>query len=140
MKNYFSFISILIFFAIHAQAQEYPMHIPQGQSITLTASNFDLYVLSNNQFNRALADSKELPLVKMQVEDLKTTVKLYEEKEAELNKLKETLTKDRDFYKENWDNCSQNVEKMAKSYKRQKLIARVAVIAVPVAFVAGLLL
>jgi hypothetical protein len=142
MKNIFNLILILVLFAAQSMAQEqkYPVNIPQGQSQTLNATSFDLWVLSENQFNKALADSKELPLVKMQVEDLKSIVKLNEQKEAELVKLKETLTKDRDFYKQNWEDCSKNVEKMAKDYKRQKLIARVAVIAVPIAFVVGLII
>jgi len=142
MKNFFSLILILVLFAAHSMAQEqkYPINIPQGQSQTLNATGFDLWVLSDNQFNKALTDSKELPLVKMQVEDLKSIVKLNEQKEAELIQLKETLIKDRDFYKQNWEDCSKNVEKMAKDYKRQKLIARVAVIAVPIAFVVGLII
>ncbi|MCK5536370.1 MAG: hypothetical protein KAI79_06050 [Bacteroidales bacterium] len=140
MKKIIASIVLSFLFLNFISAQEYPKHIPQGQNETLNATESALWVLKESQFNRALSDSKELKLIKLQVEDLKKTINLHEEKETELVKLKETLTKDRDYYKEIWQTCSENTEKIGKAYKRQKIIARIAVIAVPVVFVIGLLL
>ncbi len=130
---------VLLAWSVLAQ-QSYPIHIPKGQSKTLQATDFDLWVLKDSQFNRALSDSKELKLIKEQVEELKKSIDLHEEKEKELQKLADTYKKDRDYYQTNWKKCDKDIQQVGSAYKRQKIIARVSLIAVPVAFIGGLLI
>ncbi len=141
MKKYH--IIILFFFVmvqVSTAQQSYPVHIPKGQSKTLSATDFDLWVLKDSQFNNALSDSKELKLVKIQVEELRKGISLHEEKEKELQNLANTYKKDRDYYQTNWQKCDKDIQDLGKGYKRQKLIARISMIAIPIAFIGGLIL
>ena len=135
------FIAVLSFLVLPIWAQQkYPVHIPQGQTKNLSAGEFDLWVLKDSQFNKALADSKELLLIKKEVIELKKSISLHEEKEQELQKLADTYKKDRDYYQNNWKKCNTDIQQVGKDYKKQKIIARISMIAVPIAFIGGLLI
>ena len=52
--------------------------------------------------------------------------------------LVETVKKDRDYYKKNWNTCEKDFTTMANKSKRKGLYMKLALVAIPVAFVAGL--
>lgn len=139
MKKIILLLSIIALAGYITAQTVYPVHIPRGQSKTLSADEFDLFVLKQSQFDNALADSKQLKLYKEEVSELKKTIDLYEEKTKELEGLKATIERDRDFYKENWQTCDTDLQKIGSNLKRQKLFTRIALISIPIAFGAGLL-
>jgi len=118
-------------------AQQYPIHIPKGETKSLISDDYDLWVLNDNQFTRALADSKELVLLKEELEEFKKMVSVYEEKEKVHSSIVETLEKDRNFYKKNWEIAETDIKKIGRDFKKQKLYKNIAFGLIPVAFVLG---
>lgn len=138
-KNLFFLIIVLsITAATNAHAQKYPMLIPSGTEQLISASADSLWILSNNQFNNALADSKELKIMKQELSTHQEISELYKKKSAQQDSLITTLEKDRNFYMNTWKTCDADLEKMVKTTKKQKTYTRIALVSIPVAFLVGL--
>lgn len=140
IMNKFKYILlVLVMFGItSAFAQEkYPIHVPKGETKSLKSDEFDLWVLNDNQFTRALSDSKELVLLREELKEFKNMVSVYETKEKAHASVVETLEKDRDFYKKNWEIAETDIKKIGSDYKKQKLYKNIAFGIIPVAFVLG---
>ncbi len=128
------------------KAQRYPIPVLPERNITIQSSagardlnsNQDtLWILKNSQFKNAIAKAKQLELAETQLERYKHNTKLYEQKSVEKDSLIATLTKDRDYYRNNLQECIQDVRQEAKRNKRKSLFTKIAIGGIPVAFLIG---
>ena len=139
-------ICLVLLWAAQAAAQSsgFPYKIPEGTSQTITAEGQALWVLKESQFDRAVADSKRLRIVEQTNTALRKQRDTLKTLAGEQRTLIDTLKADRDFYKENWEIAEQDIQVLAKQRDTEarwkKIFRMTAIIGIPVAFVAGLII
>ncbi len=146
-----SFVTLVLFLLIHnfAEAQVvFPHYVVNGDTIIhksgkkvlkIAAEQDTFWILKNSQYKNALIFAKKYKLSEEQIVEYKNQIELYKQKSSEQDKLVETLTKDRDFYRTQLTDCENDVTEFSKKCKKQKLLSRIAMIAIPVAFGLGIL-
>ncbi len=146
-----SFILVVVtLFAGTAAAQvKYPQPVTTGDTLIfksgkkshkIIADADTFWILKNSQYKNAIIAAKKNKLCEEQVIEYKNQTNLLNERSAEQDKLIETLKKDRDFYQAQLSDCESDVSEFAKKCKTQKLISRIAIVVIPVAFVLGFIL
>jgi hypothetical protein len=94
--------------------------------------------MKNSQLQNAIIKAKKLEVCEEENTEYRNEVNLHKQKESQQDSLIDILTKDRDYYMTNWKTCDQDIQKLGRMQKRQKLYTKLAVIAIPIAFVIGL--
>jgi hypothetical protein len=145
MRYFALFISFSILFCAQTIAQEeYPYRIENGESKIVKANQQDLWVLKENQFNNALSDSKQLDLIKKELGLKQQQYTVLEEQCEDKDSLISILTKDRDYYKNLYDQAHMDIEDLTKETKknirRQKIYKKATIFGIPAAFLLGLII
>lgn len=135
-------ITLLVFslIGLNISAQSYPIEIMPGNSKTINPGNDTLWVLKNSQLKKAIVAAKKLKIEEDISKELRTKISLIQERETEKDSLIAVYTKDRDYYMNNWKECSGDVDLLIKKCRRQKLFTRLSLVGVVGAFVAGFLI
>jgi Flp pilus assembly protein TadB len=97
-----------------------------------------LWVMKNSQLQNAIIKAKKLEVCEEEISEYKNQISLHKQKDAEQDSLIKILTKDRDYYMNTWNICEQDIQKLGRMQKRQKLYTKLALAGIPVAFVIGL--
>ncbi|PIE85973.1 MAG: hypothetical protein CSA05_02940 [Bacteroidia bacterium] len=122
----------------------YPYKIDKGIEKTVLDHETAVWLLKESQFDKALADSKKLGIVKKQVDELKEKIKTLETRSVEKDSLVVNLKKDRDHYMKIWKEADKNLLELGKMTKkeirRKKLYKTTTIIGIPVAFLLGVIL
>ncbi len=127
-------------------SQKYPIAIRPGDTLvviskntyTLPLKNDTLWVMKNSQLQNAIIKAKKLGICEEEVTEFQKQILLHKQKEAAQDSLNQILTKDRDYYMNTWNVCEQDIQKLGRMQKRQKLFTKLALAGIPVAFVIGL--
>lgn len=142
------FTLFFITFGTYAQVK-YPVPVrpvdtlvlitPRG-NYQLDAFNDTLWVFKNTQFQNALIKAKQLELCEEETNEYKNIVNLYKNQSVEKDSLIQVYVRDRDHYKENWEVCEDDFNKLILINKKNSLIKKLTIVAIPVAFVIGYLI
>ncbi len=137
--------SFILFFSlcsvVLSKAQtRYPIEVMPNQTKTLNPVSDTLWVLTNRQVKRAILDAKKLKLQLKISKELNDKMKLMQQKGITKDSLVVDLTKDRDFYMNNWNDCKKDVKTLIAKNKRQRLFTRLSFGGMVVAFIAGFLI
>lgn len=121
MTKYLLLLFIISIISLNGFTQEitYPYKIKKGEKQTFENKEFDVWILKESQFDRALADSKQLDISRNLVEELENKIKALEEKDIEKDGLIETLKKDRDHYMGIWKETDKDLTELAKITKKE---------------------
>lgn len=130
--------------AHQAAGQNYPVKIPEGSAREIRASEQDMWVLKESQFDSALAHSKRMKILEEQVQAMRVQIDSMKAKELEMTSLVDTLKHDRNFYKEKWKICEKDLQSMANKRSHESRIKKIFKITtfagIPLAFVGGLII
>jgi hypothetical protein len=146
MKKYFIFIIFLFVGFVFANAQKFPVPVLDGSTVKIqsdkgnrvfSVENDTLWIFNGNQFKNALAKAKELELAEEQIHKYNMQVEIYKQRSNEKDSLLSVVKKDRDYYKNNWTMCTEDIEKEIRKNKRKSLFNKLALAGIPVAFVIG---
>jgi hypothetical protein len=96
--------------------------------------------MKNSQLQNAIIKAKKLEICEDEISEYKKEIGLHIKKENAQDSLNDILTKDRDYYMNTWKTCDQDIQRLGNMHKRQKLMTKIAIGAIPVAFVLGLLI
>jgi len=118
---------LFLIIPLYVVAQQYPQEIMPGTSKTITATTDTLWILKNSQLKNAIIKAKELEIANQQIEELKKIIGKTDTKDTEKDSLIVDLKKDRDYYKDIWQKTDNNLNKVAKEYKCQKLYTKIAI-------------
>ena len=133
------FISFLIA-NISANAQLYPIEIRPGKTKTIESGIDTLWILKDSQVKKAIMAAKKLKIEEEISKELRKKISLIEEKDLIKDSLIIDLKKDRDFYMNNWKDCTNDVDLLITKCRRQKLYTRLSLAGVAVAFIGGFLI
>ncbi len=134
-----NFTLIIVFFALVAKSQNYPDTISVGASRTITAdqNTSTLWILKDSQYKNAVTKAKELKLANEQIKEMAARNELQNTKSKEKDSLISIITKDRDYYKKNWETTEEDLKTMIGKSNRQKMMTRLSLAGVVVAFIVG---
>ena len=118
-------------------SQSYPEVILPNSSKTIESQNDTLWILTDRQLNNALISKKKLIAEEEISKNLREKISLMEAKDKTKDSLTSILTKDRDFYMNNWKTCTGDIDVLLKQNRRQKWFARLGYAGIVVAFVVG---
>jgi len=142
MKLFFM-LSAIVILSLSAKAQ-YPVEILPGQHKSFSAGTDTLWVLSNGQFNKALASGKKLKLVEEEVKLFKDKESLFIKKSAKQDSLISIMTANRDNYEKKWNTCEADLATVGAGYETERRKKRIfkwlAIVGIPSAFIAGILI
>lgn len=125
---------------ISAFAQVYPIEIMPGETKTIESGIDTLWILKDSQVKKAIMAAKKLKIEEEITRELRKKVSLLGEKDLIKDSLIIDLKKDRDFYMNNWKECTNDVELLIAKSRRQKLYTRLSMAGIAVAFIAGFLI
>jgi hypothetical protein len=146
MKKYFLFTVLIFIVFAWANAQKFPVPVLDGSTIKiqsekgnrlLTVENDTFWIFKGTQFKNALAKAKELELAEEQIQKYNMQIEIYKQRSNEKDSLLSVVKKDRDYYKNNWTMCTEDIEKEIRKNKRKSLFNKLALAGIPVAFVIG---
>ena len=146
MKKYFIFIIFLFVAFVFTNAQKFPVPVLDGSTVKIqsdkgnrvfSVENDTLWIFNGNQFKNALAKAKELELAEEQIQKYNMQVEIYKQRSNEKDSLLSVVKKDRDYYKNNWTMCTEDIAKEIRKNKRKSLFNKLALVGLPVAFVVG---
>jgi hypothetical protein len=140
---------IILFFILQSTVfgQKYPIPVRPGETLTITGIKTNiilplkddtLWVMKNSQLQNAIIKAKKLEICEEQISEYKNQTALHKQKDQTQDSLLNIMTKDRDYYMNTWKTCDQDIQKLGRMQKRQKLYTKLAIIAIPVSFVIGL--
>jgi len=136
-----SFLTLIIFlYGFSLFSQKYPEVVLPGESKTVQPIADTLWILKDSQLKKAIISAKKLQIEEEISADLRKKVELMQEKDLVKDSLVIDYKKDRDYYMNNWKNCTNDVELLIKKQKRQKLYTRLSLVGVVIAFIAGILI
>ncbi len=121
-------------------AQKYPIVVMPGEQKIVQPINDTIWLLNDSQLRKAIIAAKKLKVEEEINAELHKKVSLLESKNLVKDSLVLDLKADRDFYKDKWNVCSQDVDILIQKNKRQKLYTKISLVGVAVAFIAGLLI
>ena len=133
-------LATFLFASISVQAQLYPIEIMPGETKTIESGNDTLWILKDSQVKKAILAAKTLKIEEEISKELRKKVSLFEEKDLVKDSLIVDLKKDRDFYINNWKDCTNDVDLLIAKCRRQKLYTRLSMAGIAVAFIAGFLI
>ena len=142
------FTLVLLFFALQILVfgQKYPLPVRPGDTLIVKAKKYHyvlpmkddtLWVMKNSQLQNAIIKAKKLEICEEEATEFKNELSLHKQKDLTQDSLMNILTKDRDYYMNNWKTCDQDIQKLGRMQKRQKLFTKLALIGIPIAFVIG---
>ncbi|MEA2043492.1 MAG: hypothetical protein U9N85_13205 [Bacteroidota bacterium] len=149
MKKAIVLIGLFLSIVYIAEAQRYPIPVLDNQKITITTDrgsktipvvNDTLWVFNGSQFKSALAKAKKLEHTEEQIKVYNMQLEIYKARDNEKDSLISLLKKDRDYYNNNWNTCTKDLEKQIRRCKRKSLYTKLAIAGIPVALVAGFFL
>ncbi len=123
--------------SISVTAQIYPIEIKPGETKKIESGNDTLWILKDSQVKKAILAAKRLKIEEEISMELRKKVSLFQEKDLIKDTLILDLKKDRDFYMNNWKDCTNDVDLLITKCRRQKLYTRLSLAGVAVAFIAG---
>jgi hypothetical protein len=140
------FLILIFLLPILVFGQKYPISVRPGDTLiiiskktyTLPLKDDTLWVMKNSQLQNAIIKAKKLEVCEEEISEYKNQISLHKQKDAEQDSLIKILTKDRDYYMNTWNICEQDIQKLGRMQKRQKLYTKLALAGIPVAFVIGL--
>jgi len=135
--------TLLLFFlilGITAAAQHYPEVILPNSSKTFESKEDTLWVLKNSQMDNAIIAAKSLAAEEEINDTLRSKISVMLKKDIEKDSLISIITRDRDFYMNNWKVCTADIDPLLRQNKRQKLFARLGYVGIVAAFIAGILI
>jgi len=138
MKMFKHILLVIILFSnIIVFAQTYPEVILPNSSKTIESNNDTLWILKESQLQKAIIAAKKLAIEEEISKELRNKISLMEKKELTKDSLNADITKDRDYYINNWKTCSSDIDLLLKKNRRQKLFTRLGYVGIVIAFVAG---
>jgi len=93
--------------------------------------------LKDSQYKNAVTKAKELKLANEQIKEMAARNELQNTKSKEKDSLISIITKDRDYYKKNWETTEEDLKTMIGKSNRQKMMTRLSLAGVVVAFIVG---
>ncbi len=141
-----SLFLVLLLIAGFIYGQKFPIPVKPGDTLVLKTvkGNYNFptktdtfWILKNSQLQNAISKARKLDLSEQEVLELKRKNSILKEVGIEKDSLVSVVKKDRDFYQEKWKVCETDFGVVARKAKRRRLFTRLAIIAIPVAFVAG---
>ncbi|MFN8258187.1 MAG: hypothetical protein U0W24_21040 [Bacteroidales bacterium] len=138
--NRIFYVLFLTIISAGSFAQTYPQEILPGESKTIEPGTDTLWILKDSQVKKAIASAKKLQIEEEISNELRNKIKLMEQKDLTKDSLINIYKTDRDFYMNNWKECSNDIDLLIKKQKRQKLYTRLSLVGVVVAFVTGFLI
>lgn len=148
----YKFFIFPFFFLLHfsqSNAQRFPVPVLPESHITIESSKGigtiksgqdTLWIFNGSQFKAALTKAKQLELAEEQILRYNLQAEIYKERNNEKDSLIAVLERDRDYYKNSFKMCTEDIEREVKRNKRKSLFNKFAVAGIPVAFVLGYLL
>ncbi len=134
-------VAFLLCSMLFAQAQnKYPVEIMPQQTKTFSPKTDTLWVLTNHQIKKAIANTKQLKLELAISEELKNKMSLMEKQNITKDSLVVDLKEDRDYYMNNFKDCKNDVKILIAKNKRQRLFTRLSLGGMVLAFIAGFLI
>jgi len=138
LKTLLIFVFIIYGFSVFSQS--YPEVILPGEIKTIETGSDTLWILKDSQLKKAIISAKKLQIEEEISTELKKKIDLLKEKDLVKDSLIVDYKKDRDFYMNNWKNCTNDVDLLIKKQKKQKLYTRLSLAGVIIAFIAGILI
>jgi len=136
----YSFVFIFLIIGLSLFAQTYPEVILPGSTKTIDPGSDTLWILKDSQVKKALISAKKLQVEEEISNELRNKISLMQEKDLVKDSLIVDYKKDRDYYLNNWKDCTNDVDLLIKKQKKQKLYTRLSLAGIVVAFVAGILI
>jgi len=121
-------------------AQKYPIVVMPGEQKLVQPKNDTIWLLNDRQLRKAIIAAKKLKIEEEINAELHKKVSLLESKDLVKDSLVLDLKADRNFYKDKWDVCSQDVDILIQKNKRQKNFTRISLAGVVAAFIVGILI
>ena len=121
-------------------AQKYPIVVFPGEQKLVQPTNDTIWLLNDRQLRKAIISAKKLKVEEEINAELHKKVSLLESKDLIKDSLVLDLKADRNFYKDKWDVCSQDIDILIRKNKRQKFYTKISLAGVVVAFIAGILI
>jgi len=121
-------------------AQKYPIVVMPGEQKLVQPKNDTIWLLNDRQLRKAIIAAKKLKIEEEINAELHKKVSLLESKDLVKDSLVLDLKADRNFYKDKWDVCSQDVGILIQKNKRQKNFTRISLAGVVAAFIVGILI
>ena len=125
MKKYYFILLTALLPLLTVGQTSYPYEILPGQSKTISAAQDTLWVLKHSQLQRALIAVKTNKLLNEEISVLKQKIETKSELTFETDSLVKLHQKDAEFYKNKWQESEQDIDKVVKKYKQQKLLKNI---------------
>jgi len=143
MRNkiiYYIVFLLFVFNSVSVFSQKYPQVILPGNVKTVENQKDTLWILKDSQLKKAIIAAKKLKVEEQITLELRKKISLMNEKDLVKDSLIIDYKKDRDFYKNNWEICSKDIDILIKKNKRQKIFTKLSLGGVVIAFVVGILI
>ena len=143
MEMKIKFFTLILFLGISTITfgQKTKFILP-GQTMSITSKNDTLCVIGIKNYKKAIIVSKQLKICNEKFKDQQKIIDTLKQIKTEQQVLIDTLKKDRDFYRNNWQKAEENLKLLADMNKNQSRYTRIAIIAgattTVVAFLAGI--
>ena len=146
MRLFFISLVFLLLASVETLAQKFPVPVLDGSIVrietdkgtrVLPVKQDTFWIFNASQFKNALAKANELEAAEEQIKKYNMQVEIYKERSKEKDSLISVLKDDRDYYKNNWTICTEDIEKEIQKNKRKSLFNKLALAGIPVAFVLG---
>jgi len=132
--------AVFLAFVQPVLAQKYPVVILPGEQKLVKPVTDTLWLLKDSQLKKAIISAKKLRIEEEINAELHKKVYVLESKDLIKDSLILDLKADRNFYKDKWDVCSQDIDILIQKNKKQKLYTKISLAGIAVAFIAGLLI
>ncbi len=136
MKRNVLIVFVLAFSLISSWGQGYPRAVLPGQKITVAPKKDTLWVITDNQLERALITAKELDNANKQIVNYQEQVENLNEQLEQTDTLLMQTQKNMELYRKDWRECSDNIKVLVKEndmlntkFKIAKLVGIVSTIA-----------
>ncbi len=133
-------IFIFLITGLSLFSQTYPEVILPGSIKTIDPGSDTLWILKDSQIKKALISAKKLQVEEEISNELRKKISLMQEKDLVKDSLIIDYKKDRDYYVNNWKDCTNDVDLLIKKQKKQKLYTRLSLAGIVVALIAGILI
>ncbi len=135
------FIVFVLILSAALWAQHYPISVVPGQKYTIAPKEDTLWVITDNQLERALIAAKQLENADKQIVNYQKQIENLNEQLQQTDTLLLETQKNMEYYRRQWKDCSDNIKVLVKENDRVnakfKMAKIIGVISTVAAFALG---
>ncbi len=109
--------ALLISFLTWTQSN-YPISVVPGQRYTVAPKDDTLWIITDNQFEKAIIAAKELENADKQIENYQKQIENLNEQLQQTDTLLMQTQENLEFYRNSWQECSENLKVLVKENDR----------------------